>query len=121
MPSVRLILFLLAGTLSAEFVHAVADRPYGVVPAKPQLESAATGQNLQAETPLADHVILVGSSPSFELEFADVRDHTGAGFDHPQLGIDRRAIAVAVLSGLVKSWTVSRAWRESGLTAAAPG
>lgn len=42
-----------------------------------------------------DFLISAGSNPSFLLEFADVRDRTGTGFDDPQLGSARRQVAVS--------------------------
>lgn len=97
MQPARLTVLFLTGWLLAESASAAADRPYGLISALPQADrTAVSGQLPQSGITLADHVIRVGSSPTFEIEFIDVRDHSGTGFDHPLLGIDRRAIAVAV-------------------------
>jgi hypothetical protein len=67
-----------------------------VPPAAHSLQSVDEQQSKNTSANESLYVQVVGDSPVFELEFADVRDNSGAGFDHPSQGSVRREIAVAV-------------------------
>jgi hypothetical protein len=50
----------------------------------------------------AEYLVTAGDGPAFTLEFADIRDRTGKGFDDPLLGHERRKIAVSVFERVSK-------------------
>jgi hypothetical protein len=64
---------------------------YGIVPAIQSGQSQAASRQEAS----ANDWMEVGENPSFRLQFADVLDGTGYGFDDPQHGSSRRAIAIA--------------------------
>ncbi len=94
----RLILILLLSGMPAIGLCAQTEAPgYAIVPTQSNNQHSFEPDQLVIE-PVTQNGYLVnaGESPAFLIEFADVRDQTGAGFDHPLLGNDRRNIAVSV-------------------------
>jgi hypothetical protein len=89
-PAWQAILFFLASLPAAGICRAPEPR-YAVVPAS-QLEQAPASWQQEANQA---GWIEVGENPTFSLQFADVLEGTGHGFDDPQHGSSRRAVAIA--------------------------
>ena len=76
--------------------------PYLLVPALKSHVQASEAVSTSSKPELAvGQEILVGSGPLFTLEFADVRDNSGTGFDDPLMGSQRREVASAVFLSLI--------------------
>jgi hypothetical protein len=98
-PGWLIITFLIAGIVCTS-ARAESEAPsYLLVP--------PLNSNTQSDNPVTttkqqvvagDHELIIGTSPSFTIEFADVRDQTGSGFDDPAHGAQRRDIAEAVFT-----------------------
>jgi hypothetical protein len=72
---------------------------YLIVPAASAYTQSERSATFEKESATENQFLIsVGQSPTFELEFVDVKDQIGSGFDHPQLGGERRAIAVATFA-----------------------
>jgi hypothetical protein len=67
-----------------------------VPPQKHSLQSSESEPESKTQAENGPHIVVAGNSPTFTLEFADVRDQSGTGFDDPQQGAQRRAIATSV-------------------------
>ncbi|MFT5141061.1 MAG: hypothetical protein ACI9CB_002732 [Rhodothermales bacterium] len=98
-PGRLFITFLFSG-LAWNLACAQSTAPdYFIVPQSTPVAQSERGQSIGKESvPGSEYILSVGQSPSFDLEFVDVKDQTGTGFDHPQLGSERRAVAVATFA-----------------------
>lgn len=96
MKACSIFCFLALGLAPAAALCAAPAPDYRTLAAdQPPAQNSIRLQSLPAEV-----LVSVGDNPGFELEFADVADGTGSGFDDPLLGAQRREIAVSVFSRL---------------------
>jgi hypothetical protein len=95
-PGWLILMLLFAGMPAASAWAQEQAPPYRILSYSQQAESADdTGIRSNAVNE-SGYVDTVGESPQFLLEFADVRDGTGHGFDDPEQGSTRRAITRSV-------------------------
>ena len=86
---------LFAASLCAVTAGASEIQPIAIVPAPdviPGPQAMAGKSRVESES---ETWITAGTNPTFLLQFADVMDGTGSGFDDPDLGPARQAIAIA--------------------------
>ncbi|NIP17052.1 MAG: hypothetical protein GWM87_01950 [Xanthomonadales bacterium] len=93
-----LITLLLLAGLPATVSAWSGAPPYAIVPANSSTEQATPPSGKRAEQ--HGHWIEVGSQPTFLLRFADVVDGTGTGFDDPDRGASRQAVAIEAFERL---------------------
>lgn len=96
-PKGIILFLLLSGMPAIALCMQTAAADYAIVPGTSYSQSSFGSDQLALNSSTQNSsLVTVGENPTFVLEFADVRDQTGAGFDHPLLGNDRRSVAMSV-------------------------
>jgi hypothetical protein len=96
-PGWLISIFLFSGIVCSSLWAETPAPSYLIVPPpKHSLQSAESKGKIEQLAENGDHIMVAGNSPTFTLEFADVRDQSGSGFDDPLQGAQRRAVAASV-------------------------